>query len=226
MDYAIGRGEVQTGAASFETDQKQRAIAFLKRAHRVSTKAAAIMYGVIGLTVFVDLITAVALGVFVANILTIERMSRLQSQSVKAIRHAHGLEDLNRDEQTLLERGNGCILVFALGGPLIFGLAKAISRQHAVLTDHQVLIVDFTDVPVLGVSSSLALENIVLEDRSKDRPVYIVGAEGDVKKRLQKLGLLDAVGQDHVVDTRQEALERANVDLDALRGQLENPATA
>jgi SulP family sulfate permease len=198
--------------------------AFLKRAHRVSTKAAAIMYGVIGLTVFVDLITAVALGVFVANILTIERMSRLQSQSVRAIRHAHGLEDLNRDEQTLLERGNGCILVFALGGPMIFGLAKAISRKHAVLTDHQVLIVDFTDVPVLGVSSSLALENIILEDLEQDRPVYIVGAEGDVKKRLQKLGLLDAVGEARIVTTRQEALESANADLDILRAQMDNSA--
>jgi SulP family sulfate permease len=198
--------------------------AFLRRAHRVSTKAAAIMYGVIGLTVFVDLITAVALGVFVANILTIERLSRLQGESVKAIRHAHGLEDLNRDEQMLLERGNGCILVFALGGPMIFGLAKAISRQHAVLSDHQVLIVDFTDVPVLGVSSSLALENIILEDLSKGLPVYIVGAEGDVKKRLGKLGLLDAVGQEHVVDTRQEALERANADLDNLRAKLDTAA--
>jgi SulP family sulfate permease len=200
--------------------------AFLRRAHRVSTKAAAIMYGVIGLTVFVDLITAVALGVFVANILTIERLSRLQGESVKAIRHAHGLEDLNRDEQMLLERGNGCILVFALGGPMIFGLAKAISRQHAVLSDHQVLIVDFTDVPVLGVSSSLALENIILEDLSKGLPVYIVGAEGDVKKRLGKLGLLDAVGQEHVVDTRQEALERANADLDNLRAKLDTAAPA
>jgi len=193
--------------------------AFLKRAHRVSVKAAAIMYGVIGLTVFVDLITAVALGVFVANVLTIERMIKLQSQSVKAIRHAHGLEDLNRDEQMLLERGNGSILVFALGGPLIFGLAKAISRRHAVLTDHQILIVDFTDVPVLGVSSSLAIENMILEDLAKGLPVYIVGAEGDVKDRLKKLGLLEAVDQDHVLATRQEALERANVDLDTLRAE-------
>jgi len=200
--------------------------AFLRRAHRVSGKAAAIMYGVIGLTVFVDLITAVALGVFVANILTIERMSRLQSQSVKAIRHAHGLEDLNRDEQMLLERGHGCILVFALGGPLIFGLAKAISRQYAVLTDHQVLIVDFTDVPVLGVSSSLALETMILEDVSKGLPVYIVGAENDVKKRLDKLGLLEAVGRDRVLATRQEALERANADLDNLRAKLDTASPA
>ena len=188
--------------------------AFLKRAHQVSSKAAVIMYGVIALTVFVDLITAVALGIFV------ERMVKLQSHSVKAIRHAHGLEDLDRDEQTLLARGDGCILVFALGGPLIFGLAKAISRQHAVLTDHQILIVDFTDVPLLGVSSSLAIENIILEDLDQSRPVYIVGAEGDVKKRLDKLGLLDAVTADHVVATRREALERANADLDKLRAEM------
>ena len=44
---------------------------FLKRAHRVSRTASLIMYGVMGLTVFVDLVFAVGLGIFVANILTI-----------------------------------------------------------------------------------------------------------------------------------------------------------
>ncbi len=52
---------------------------FLRRAHRVSFKAASIMYGVIALTVLVDLITAVAIGVFIANVLTIARMEKLQS---------------------------------------------------------------------------------------------------------------------------------------------------
>jgi SulP family sulfate permease len=197
---------------------------FLKRAHRVSLKAAAIMYGVISLTVFVDLITAVAIGVFVANVLTIERMSRLQSASIKAIRHAHGLQDLNRDELVLMDRAEGRILIFELGGPLTFGLAKAISRQYAVLTDHEALIVDFTDVPVLGVSSSLALEEIILEDLGKGLPVYIVGAEGDVKGRLKKLGLLEAVTMDHVVTTRQEALEKASAYLDERRGHTPDQA--
>ena len=40
---------------------------FLKRAHKISPKAAFIMYGVIFLTVFVDLIVAVGIGVFVAQ---------------------------------------------------------------------------------------------------------------------------------------------------------------
>jgi len=183
---------------------------FLRRAHRVSPKAAIMMYGVIALTVFVDLITAVALGVFIANVLTIERMVRLQSRSVKAIKHPDGADDLTHDEQTLLEKAKGRILIFTLGGPLIFGVAKAISRQHAVLSDHEILIVDFTDVPVLGVSSSLALEKIILEDLAESRPVFIVGAAGDVKQRLVTLGLLERLPATHVTATRQEALERAS----------------
>ena len=185
--------------------------AFLKRAHRVSTRAAVIMYSVIGLTLFEDLITAVAVGIFVANVLTIERMIKIQSESIKAIQDTEGAGHLSFHEQMLLEGTAGKVLVFALGGPLFFGMAKAISRQHAVLPDHQVLIMDFTDVPTLGVSSSLALEELILDDLRNGRDVYIVGAHGSVEQRLKKLGILDAVHADHIIDTRKNALEQAAV---------------
>ncbi len=57
-------------------------------------------------------------------------------------------------------------------------------------------------------------------------PVYIVGAEGDVKGRLNKLGLLEAVALDHVVTTRQEALEKASAYLDELRSPDQAPTPA
>ena len=181
---------------------------FIKRAHRVSMKAAWIMYGVIALTVFVDLIAAVAIGVFIANVLTIERLANLQSESVKAIR-APDQPESKQDKQTLLERANRKILIFALGGPLFFGVAKAISRQHAVLAGHEVMIVDMTEVATLGVSSSLALEKLILEDLSKNLPVFLVGMNDAVRNRLGKLGLLEKLSADHVLETRQEALEKA-----------------
>ncbi|ADC63661.1 bicarbonate transporter BicA [Allochromatium vinosum] len=182
---------------------------FLKRAHRVSLRAAMIMYGVIALTVFVDLIWAVAVGVFVANVLTIDRLSRLQSRSVRAIQHPGEHENLTLDAQAVLERADGRILLFTLGGPLIFGLAKAIARQHAVLEDHEVLILDFSEVPILGVSSSLALEKLVLEDLDAGRQVLIAGAEGDVRQRLDRLGITARLPADQVVSSMQEALVRA-----------------
>ena len=183
---------------------------FLKRAHHVSPKSAAIMYAVIGLTVFVDLIIAVSIGVFVANLLTIDRLTKVQSDSVKAIRDGDE-EELTRGEQTILNDANGKILVFSLGGPLFFGLAKAISRQRAVLSDHEVLILDFTDVPVIGVSSSLAIEQMVHDDLASAKPVYLVGMVDSVQERMGRLGVLEHIPVHHIFTDRQSCLEDASV---------------
>ena len=108
-----------------------------------------------------------------------------------------------------MERAKGKILIFALGGPLFFGVAKAISRQHAVLAGHEVMIVDMTEAATLGVSSSLALEKLILEDLGRSLPVFLVGMNEGVRSRLSKLGLLEKLPPGHVFETRQEALEKA-----------------
>ncbi|MDJ0694473.1 MAG: SulP family inorganic anion transporter [Mastigocoleus sp. MO_167.B18] len=182
---------------------------FLKRAHKVSPKAALIMYGVIGLTVFVDLIAAVGVGVFVANILTIERLSNLQSKDVKTITDADDAILMSEDEKDLLDQGNGRILLFHLSGPMIFGVSKAISREQTAMEDHDVLILDLSDVPVLGVTSSLAIENTIKEALEKRRQVFIVGAAGSIKRRLEKLGIFDILPKQNLVMDRLEALRLA-----------------
>ena len=85
---------------------------FIQRAHRISRNGALIMYLVIGLTVLVDLITAVFVGVFIANILTIDKMSSLQSQAIKSV-STGGDDDLAipNDERELLDQGNGQVLL-------------------------------------------------------------------------------------------------------------------
>ena len=110
---------------------------FLQRAHHLSVKAAVITYGVIALTVLVDLITAVGIGVFVANVLTIDRMSALQSRKVKTISTADDDVELTEEEQVLLDQASGKVLLFQLAGPMIFGVAKAIcarAQRHRQLS--------------------------------------------------------------------------------------------
>ncbi|NET59649.1 MAG: SulP family inorganic anion transporter [Symploca sp. SIO2E6] len=182
---------------------------FLKRAHQVSWKGSLIMYGVIILTVFVDLIVAVGVGVFVANILTIERLSKLQAQDVKTITDADDQILMSDTEKELLDRANGRVLLFHLSGPMIFGVSKAISRQQVAMEDHDVLIVDLNDVPHLGITSSLAIENTVKEAYDKGRQVFIVGAQGQTAKRLKNLGVLNMLPPNNVLMSRLEALEQA-----------------
>ncbi|MGF1458420.1 MAG: SulP family inorganic anion transporter [Leptolyngbyaceae cyanobacterium] len=182
---------------------------FLKRAHQISIKAALIMYGVIILTVLVDLITAVGIGVFVANILTIEKMSAIQAESVQVISDADDTVRLTNDEKRWLDEGNGRVLLFQLSGPMIFGVAKAISREHNAIRDCDAIIFDLTEVPHMGVTASLALENAMQEALDEERQVYVVGASGQTKRRLGKLKVFNSLPSGSLYASREEALKDA-----------------
>jgi sulfate permease, SulP family len=180
---------------------------FLKRVHKISWKAATIVYGVVLLTVFVDLMTGVIVGVFVANILTIDQLSELQSNTVKTITDDDNQIILSPEEKQVLDLANNRLLLFHLSGPMIFGVAKAIAREHNSISCYDVLVMDLTDVPVLGVTSSLALENAIEEAIDLGRDVIIVGATGKVKRRLEKLGIDDLIPEYHWMSDRLMALE-------------------
>ncbi|WP_094559951.1 SulP family inorganic anion transporter [Synechococcus sp. 8F6] len=182
---------------------------FLKRAHRISMKGALIMYLVIALTVLVDLIAAVGIGVFIANILTIDKMNALQSKSVKSISTGDGELDISDDEKALLDQGKGQVLLFQLNGAMLFGVAKAIAREHNAITSCQTVIFDLGEVSHLGVTAALALENAVEEAVEKGRSVYVVGACDVTRRRLEKLKMFELLPADHTEISRREALERA-----------------
>jgi SulP family sulfate permease len=182
---------------------------FLKRAHKISIKAALIMYGVIALTVFVDLIVAVGVGVFVANILTIERLSKHRADSVKAVTYDDEEIELNQEEKQLLERANGRVLLFYLSGPMIFGVAKAISREHNLINDYRALVLDLSEVPILGVTSALAIENAIEEALEKGRQVFLVGLQGQTERRLKNLGVMEKVPPQNIISDRTTALRQA-----------------
>ena len=182
---------------------------FLKRAHTISWKSAAIMYGVVFLTVFVDLMVAVGAGVFIANILTIEKLSQMRSEKVTAITDDDDRIALSDEEKSLLEQGKDRVLLFSLSGPMIFGVAKAIARQREAVASCQALVLDLSEVPHLGVTTSLSIENAIKEALEGDRNVYIVGATGQTYKRLTKLGLLKIVPEDRFLSSRTEALRQA-----------------
>ncbi|MBF2097581.1 MAG: SulP family inorganic anion transporter, partial [Gloeomargaritaceae cyanobacterium C42_A2020_066] len=93
-------------------------------------------------------------------------------------------------------------------GPMIFGLSKAIAREHNAIRDADVLIMDLTNVPILGVTASLAIENAIRDAHDRGLQVYLVGASEKVRKRLSKLGLFDLIHPEHVVAVRIEALQK------------------
>ncbi len=182
---------------------------FLKRSHNVSVKGSIIMYGVLFLTVFVDLIVAVGVGVFIANVLTIDSLSELRSKEVKVISDNDDNILLSPKEKELLDLGKGRVLLFYLSGPMIFGVSKAISREHNAINNCDVVVLDLSDVPMMGITASLAIENAIKDTIDQGRRILIVGATGKVQKRLDKFEITQTVGTENFFANRIEALEKA-----------------
>jgi len=179
---------------------------FLRRAHRLSSKTALVMWGVLLLTVFWDLIGAVLIGMFVANLLTIESITTHQLAGM-----GHTERDtLPEVEQRLLDQCGDALMLFGLQGPLSFGAAKGISERMTLVRQYRVLILDISAVPHLGVSATLAIERIVQEAHAHHRHVLVAGAQGRVRQRLEQFGIGGLCAD------RLEALRQAQQWLDVI----------
>lgn len=183
---------------------------FIQRAHKVSIQGMAIMYGVMLLTVFVDLIVAVGLGVFISNIIIIDKLSKVQARKVKAISDGDdNVVPLSISEREILDKAEGKVLFFYLSGPMIFSVSKAISRQHASISDYQVMILDLTDVPMIDVTVGLALENAVKDALDANCEVLLICPNTETRQQLEKFRVLTLVPIENNYLDREQALKIA-----------------
>ena len=181
---------------------------FLRRAHKLSLKTAVVMYGVLLMTVFWDLIWAVLVGVFIANMLTIDSITETQLEGMDADNpldkeNIQAKNLLPADEKDLLDKCSGEVMLFRLKGPLSFGAAKGISDRMSLVRNYKILILDITDVPRLGVTATLAIEDMMQEAKNNSRKAFVAGANEKVKERLSKFGV------EGIITTRKEALQVA-----------------
>ena len=181
---------------------------FLLRAHRLSVKTAALMYAVMLMTVFWDLIWGVLVGMFIANLLTVDAITQTQLQGMDEDNPHKGdnlhIENLSDQEQRLMESCDGRLMLFRLRGPLSFGAAKGISSRMGLVNNFQVLILDITEVPRMGVTAALAVERMVQEAQSLGRVALVAGANPRLKERLGRFGV------NAVMTNRLDALRQAS----------------
>ena len=110
---------------------------------------------------------------------------------------------LPAEEKAVFDRCGGEVMFIQLKGPLSFGAAKGITDRMSLVQNYKVLILDITEVPRLGVTASLAIEDMMQEAKNNSRKAFVAGANEKVKERLSKFGV------DGIIETRKEALEAA-----------------
>jgi SulP family sulfate permease len=179
---------------------------YLKRIRSAPKAGVVIMFVVFFVTVFVDLISAVGLGMVMASFLFLKRMSDLQIDSITVITEPNEEATLTELETTILKAAEGRILLYHMEGPLSFGAAKGMIRRLAKFDEYDALILDMTDVPAIDFTSCRAIDDMVSDALQINRNVFLVGVRPKVKLFLQRQGVTQKLDTTHICKKRKEAL--------------------
>nr|VFJ97160.1 MAG: sulfate permease, SulP family [Candidatus Kentron sp. LFY] len=182
---------------------------YLKRLHRAPKAGVIIMFTVLSVTVFVDLITAVAIGIIMASLVFMKRMTDLQLASITAITDPSGEESLSDEETHIMKAARGRILLFHFGGPMSFSSAKGMVRQFTTFHRYDALVLDLSNVPIIDYTASRAIEDMIFHAEGAGRHVFMVGAPKAVMAMLEKHQVLDHVAHGHRHTRRIDALKQA-----------------
>jgi len=182
---------------------------YLRRMPRAPRPGLVLMFLVLGLTVFVDLIFAVGAGIAAASLLFVKRMSDLQLESIRTASGGFGTVPLTAEEDAVLASHAGEIMLYHFSGPLSFGAAKGIARRVVVSDAYRVLVLDLSDVTFVDTSASLALDDTIRTARDRGLEVFVVGMRAPVRRVLHRLGVLDAVPAGRRYASRIKALNSA-----------------
>tara|TARA_Y200000002_G_scaffold31380_1_gene23159 strand:- start:691 stop:2328 length:1638 start_codon:yes stop_codon:yes gene_type:complete len=156
---------------------------YLKRAHKGPRWDFGLMLMVLALTVFVDLITAVGVGVVFAALAYVKQIAQLQIEELKKI--PDSLNDPKENE--LLESLKDKVSIFSFGGPLSFGAAADLGHhvRERVKAGSKVTILDFSRVPLMDVSAAMAVDTVTSDALAAGRQLVICGANAEVNKVLE-----------------------------------------
>ncbi len=179
---------------------------FLKRLHRMPKFPMLLMATVFLLTVFVDLITAVFVGVFIKNLVTIDKLSHLQLGMVIYSNGEHDIHRLPENERHLLAAQAGEAALLRITGPISYAVGRGLGQRFdQSFQDVKLLIIDIADAAIVGVSSAFVLEDLIRKALANGTAVRLIGAHVEKHHELQQLGLIDLVGSENCIDKMEQA---------------------
>lgn len=182
---------------------------FVRRLHRAPRMDLVLMLIVLALTVFVDVITAVAAGVVLASLAFVRDMAEEQVRAIRTVTDPTHERMLDPETAALYRTHRDRLMFLHLSGLISFGAANELTRRFANVGDYEVLIVDLLDVPRVDGSAALALEQVIQRAKERDRHVIIVGMTFAVARLMGRLGALEGVRESERFDDRPAAVRAA-----------------
>ena len=179
---------------------------FATMVRRAPRADVAILLVTFALTVFADLVVAVNVGVILATLHFLSRMS--SAVEVRQASEQELSEELQRAGIASLPPG---VLVYAVEGPFFFGAVENFERALAgTHTDPRVLIIRLRWVPFMDITGLQTLEEAIRDLHRRGVRVMLSGANERVQVKLENAGVIALVGAENSFREFGDALTAAS----------------
>jgi SulP family sulfate permease len=165
-----------------------------------------LMLLVIILTVGVDLITAVMVGVALAALHLVKSLADSQLQLMQPVHHTSVITPVNAAEKALMQKHDGKIIVYRLQGPLSFGGATTMARILGSFDMYDALFLDLSGVYYIDTTSVMAIEDIITQANETRKKIYLVGLLGGAKTAFESHQTLGLLPENHICPDLGQAL--------------------
>ena len=192
---------------------------FMTRIFRVQHEHLIVMAVTLGLTVFVDLVTAVTIGLIIAGMASARQFERFELDSVVSVPLLDrnflftggngGNEGEGREDEEWDEFSAHVGLVALKGTFSVASAHKLTNTISADIQEHQVVIFNFTDTIYMDDSAALVVEQLIDTATKQDTGCIILGLHGQPAVTLKALDVLRQVPEKNVVTTLDEARDAA-----------------
>ncbi len=179
----------------------------LKVLHRAPREDLIVMLAVFGITVFVDLIIAVTIGVALAALLLTYRMARQTQINVSELPPAEWQRDIGKNLQ---EESDYRIRAISVRGAFFFGTTSRMQGKINKLIGAKVVIINCLHVPFMDISAAFALSEMVDNLKGEGiKPILVISEGVGLDRLLRGLGCSDIFGSDGIQVDYNKAVQLA-----------------
>ena len=178
-----------------------------KHINKVPKADAAIMIIVLIVTVFLDLLIAVGIGMVMAALLFMKKMGDVMEERTKLNSLQEVLHEKAWDDENIPRSLEKSVFVKHPEGPLFFGFVSGFQILMDKLKDIRYVIIRMDKVPFIDQSGLYALEDSILMLEQKNIQVILTGLQPQPMSRMKSIKLIpNLVEEEHIFDSFSDCI--------------------
>ncbi|HEY0677032.1 MAG TPA: SulP family inorganic anion transporter, partial [Chitinophagaceae bacterium] len=180
----------------------------LRHIAKVPRADAAIMIIVLVVTVFFDLLLAVGIGMVMAAILFMKKMSEMVEEKARTAELNSYVKDIGWPDEELPVELQNKVIVKHIDGPLFFGFATSFQKMPEEMPEVKYVIIRMERVPFIDQTGLYALEDIILSLEQKNIEVVLTGLQAQPEQMLRRVKAIpDLISEKHICNSFRSCVE-------------------